>query len=97
MNRPTAVALTGCLIVLVTYIVVTSASLVRELNSSNTAGAATAEQIAGPPLQVSEPVNNDNRVELREAQVRSPRKHKIRAVNHHVKPRIKQEPTTLFL
>jgi hypothetical protein len=94
MNRPMAVALTACLIVLVAYIAVTSASLVRELNSSN-APPAASERIAGAPLQVSQPAANDNRAEIREA--RSSRRHKFKAVNHHSKPRIKQEPVTLFL
>jgi hypothetical protein len=96
MNRSTAVALTGCLIVLVAYIAVTSASLVRELNSSSMPAATPAES-AGAPLQASESATNDNRVELREAQARSPRRHKFRAVSHHGKTRIKQEPVTLFL
>jgi hypothetical protein len=96
MNRPTAVGLTGCLIVLVAYIVVTSASLIRELNSTTMSAAAQTETIIGAPLQTSIPATNDNKVEIREAQARS-RRHKFRAVSHHGKPRIKQEPITLFL
>ena len=97
MNRPTAVALTGCLIVLVAYIAVTSASLVRELNSSSMHAATPAEKSDGAPLQGLELGTNDNRVEMREAQARSPRRHKFRAISHHGKSRIKQEPVTLFL
>jgi hypothetical protein len=97
MNRPTAFALTGCLIVLVAYIVVTSASLVRELNSSNATAATPPEKIAGAALQVSQPAPNDNRVDIPEAQPRSARRHRFKAVNHHGKPRIKQEPVTLYL
>ena len=96
MNRSTAVLLTACLIVLVAYIVVTSASLVRELNSSATSAASTTERLSGAPLPVSQPATNDNRDESREAQARS-RRHKLRALNHHGKPRMKQEPVTLFL
>jgi len=95
MNRPMAVALTACLIVLVAYIAVTSASLVRELNSSNTPAAAPSETVAGAPLQVSQPATSDNKVEIREA--RSSRRHKFKAATHHGKPRMKQEPVTLFL
>lgn len=97
MNRPTAVALTGCLIVLVAYIVVTSASLIRELNSTNTSVAAAAEASSGAPLAEAAPATaNDNKPEIREAQARS-RRHKFRPVSHHGRPRVKQEPITLFL
>jgi hypothetical protein len=96
MKRSTAVLLTACLIVLVAYIVVTSASLVRELNSSATSAANTTERLSGAPMPVSEPATGDNRDESREAQARS-RRHKLRTLNHHGKTRIKQEPITLFL
>jgi hypothetical protein len=96
MNRPTAVALTGCLIVLVAYIVVTSASLLRELNSTSTSFAAPAGAVAAAPVQAAGPATSDNKAEIREAQVRS-RRHKFKAVSHHLRPRIKQEPVTLFL
>ena len=95
MNRPMAVALTACLIVLVAYIAVTSASLVRELNSSNTSAATPSDRITGTALPVSQPATNENKVEIREA--RSSRRHKFKPVNHHGKPRMKQEPVTLFL
>ena|SRR5262245_28183177 len=98
MSRPMALALTGCLIVLIAYIVVTSASLVRELNSTNTAATASVENFAGSTLQVSQPAPNESsKVEIREAQVRSSRRHKLKALNHHQKPRIKQEPIILYL
>jgi hypothetical protein len=92
MNRPTAVALTTCLIVLVAYIAVTSASLVRELNSP----VAPVESIGGAPLAVTD-ATNDNKVEIREAQTRSSKRHRFKTVSHHAKPRPKQEPVTLFL
>jgi len=96
MNRSTAVLLTAGLVVLVAYIVVTSASLVRELNSSATSAANTTEKLSGAPLPVSQATSNDNRDESREAQARS-RRHRLRTLNHRVKTRIKQEPITLFL
>jgi hypothetical protein len=96
MNRATAVLLTAGLIALVAYIVVTSASLVRELNSSTTSAATSTERLSGAPLPVSQPAANDNREESREAQARS-RKHKLRTLNHRGRTRIKQEPITLFL
>jgi len=96
MNRPTAVALTGCLVVLAAYIVITSVSLVRELNSTNTPFGAPIETVTGAPLQAAAPSTNGSKTEIKDAQARS-RRHKFRPVSHHAKPRIKQEPITLFL
>ena len=96
MKSSTAVVLTACLIVLVAYIVVTSASLVRELNSSATSAANTTVGLSGAALPVSQPAANDNREENREAQARA-RRHKLKTLNHHSKTRIKQEPITLYL
>ena len=49
MNRPTAAALIGCLAVLIVYVAITSATLVRDIDATDAAESVLVE--SNPPSQ----------------------------------------------
>jgi|ERR1700733_556328 hypothetical protein len=97
MNKPTAAALIGCLIVLIVYVAITSATLVRDIDATEAAESYPADTIAQTPVlqPTTDTGLNGKKAELADIQAKSFHKRRDRIT--HRASKIKKEPITLLL
>jgi hypothetical protein len=98
MNKPTAAALIGCLIVLIVYVAITSATLVRDIDATNSSESVPTETVPQtPPLRAAKDVGTaEKKLEIGDMQAKAFHHHRDHAASKSLKNKLKQ-PITLLL
>lgn len=98
MNKPTAAALIGCLIVLVVYVAITSATLVRDIDATNSSESVPTEIFASaPPLRAAKDVGAaDKKLDIGDIQTKGFHHHRDHVSTKNLKNKVKQ-PVALLL
>jgi hypothetical protein len=98
MNKPTAAALIGCLIVLIVYVAVTSATLVRDIDATNSSESVPTEAVPQtPPLRTAKDVGTaEKKLDIADLQAKALHHHRDHVNHKALKSKLK-EPITLLL
>jgi hypothetical protein len=98
MNKPTAAALIGCLIVLIVYVAITSATLVRDIDATNTSESVPTEAVSSTTAlrSAKDMAAADKKLDIGDIQGKAFHHHRDHISSKNLRVKVKQ-PVTLLL